>query len=549
MKKLIYLTIILLFPIVIYSQKLTEKAFFNADKISKNIDPYSLKIDEKSGTYIYQDYDSVTKKNIILSNKGNSGPYDYPEAYSAIFDSDGNYYIIAYNNTTDTTFAYFILKNGKEIASYDLIVESWNANNNIIYYICKENNKTCLAMLDMTTDKVSKGKSYDDIIPCSYPANVEGDEPSGNIGITNDGKPYYVAKSNDEAFLVIGTEEQKHYSDIDAYSLKTDAQGNFVYPAKSNGKFYDAGSTFIVKGNKEYKKFDYIYAPIYFDIASGDPVYIGADSTSESVYTQRLMIGDKEASKTYTGGIWNVDYTLSGKLYYVASNTDSKGNSTSFLVFDGKESKQYQSIGIIKILPGDKLLYTANVNDDKQVIVNDKKETEMENGWTVLDFSVAWNGNLVYVAGKYGNYEKKTKDKFYVYIGDDEFGPYDGVLSVDYTNNSYVLTDKANNYVYLTNKIKDAKNYVYKYILYWNDNNSEEFDNIENVSLINGKPLYTASNYSAKNATTKYKLYYGDKSISSEYENITDYKYNDATKLVTFTGLRGKEFYKVEIQF
>ena len=101
------------------------------------------------------------------------------------------------------------------------------------------------------------------------------------------------------------------------------------------------------------------------------------------------------------------------------------------------------------------------------------------------------------------------------------------------------MTDKANNYVYLTNKIKDAKNYVYKYILYWNDNNSEEFDNIENVSLINGKPLYTASNYSAKNATTKYKLYYGDKSISSEYENITDYKYNDATKLVTFTGLRG----------
>lgn len=543
MKKLIFFIIIV--PICVLSQTVNEKSIFKFDNL-QNVQAYSLKFDEKTGTYLYSDYDTTTKKSILYSNKGNSSTYDFVDYYDAVIYTDGNYYSTADNNITDTTYEYFIIKNGKEIAKYDYINTFWKEKNGVIYYQCKEGDKSYFSSLELSTGNISKGKAYDDILLCSFPQAPREEEQEGEIGFTTDGKPYYIAKLNNEAFLVIGTEEQKHYSDIDAYSFKTDPSGNFCYTAKDKGVFYNAGNTFVVQGNKEYKKFDYINSPFIFD-ESGTVIYVGSDSV-DSASPQRLMIGDKEASKTYDGGLYNVQYSPDKKLYYVASEKKKKSEDyVSFVVYDGKEGKKYQSVGIIKATPGE-LLYIANKSDNEQVIVRGNKELNAEYP-TILDVSVLPNGKFVYVGGSYGDYDKKTYDKFYVQLGEDELGPYDDVMPINYETNDYVMGDASGNNVYVVNKLINRKDYIYKQNLYYNTKNIGEFDNIENISLYKGKPLYTASILTDKvNYYYKYKIYYNGKEISPEYDSIDGFKLDEPTGTITFTGTRGKEFFKVEIK-
>ena len=214
MKKIFLFT--LLIPVIIFSQSISEKSLFKFDKITSIEDGNTIKIDDKSGTYLYQDYDSVSQKDILFSNKGNSTSYSYIDYYDALFDSDGNYYVIADNNLTDTTYTYFILKNGKEIATYTEMNMGWTMDHNKIYFTCKDNDKSYLAVYDPGTGNFSKGKEYEDVQLCYYPDNAGGDEPQATIGFTNEGEPYYVARQNNESFLVIGAKEQKHYADIDA---------------------------------------------------------------------------------------------------------------------------------------------------------------------------------------------------------------------------------------------------------------------------------------------------------------------------------------------
>lgn len=547
MKKIF--VILLLLPVIIYSQSISEKSLLKFGNMTSITDGSSIKIDDKSGTYLYQDYDTITQKDIIFSNKGNSGAYSYIDYYNALFDADGNYYVIADNNITDTTYSYFILKNGKEIATYNDINMGWLMDHNKIYFTCKEKDKSYLAVYDPASGNFSKGKEYDDVQPCYYPVNTMGDEPQATIGFTRDGEPFYVARQNNEAFLVIGTKEQKHYSDIDVYTVTLDSvSGTLIYAAKSSGQFYNAGNAFVVKGDKEYKKFDYIYSPFYTDPVSGDPVYIAADSLTDST-PQRVMIGDREASKTYSGGLYSLDFTQSGKMYFIASEMKNNNTYYSYVVFDGNEGKKYSSVGAVKIVPGDKLLYSATKSENQPVIVYAglEKKCDYQN---VLDVSMLGNGKLAYIQGNYGDYTKKKKDEFYVEIGDDEFGPYNSVPLLSMSGMDYFVSDKSGNYAYIGQRITNLKDYTYKSTLYYNNEESKEFDLIDNVALVNGKPLYTASNSSEKtDYAYRYRIYYGTKTIGPEYESVSNYKYDEAAKLVTFTGIRNKEVFHVEIKF
>ena len=479
MNKLFYLLSFLFIPVCIFGQTVNEKSLIRFDNLPQ-VQAYSLYVDEKSGTYLYSDYDTTSKKTTLYSNKGNSEVYDYINYYGAIFDAEGNYYVTAYNNLTDTTFIYFMLKNGKEISKFDMMSLNWKDNSGKIYFSCKEGDKSYLAAYDMISGNISKGKIYDDVILCSFPKSTgsgdEGDE-DGEIGFTSGGDPFYIAKANNEAFLVVGTQEQKHYADMDTYTFTQDPAGNFVYAAKSSGAFYnDAGNAFIVQGTNEYKKFDYIYGPVLFD-NSGTAIYIGGDSTATD-NPQRVMIGNKEAGKSYSLGVSNLQLTPNGKLLYIATELIKNGDeNVSFVVFDGKEGKRYQAIGITRILPNSKILYVATVSDDKQVIVRGNEEIDIDQP-TILDVDALQSGELTYISGKYGDYDKKEKDKFYVHIGDDELGPFDGAEQINYDNNEYIISDKSGNYLYLVTKVTDFKTYTSKEILYSKEGKVGEFDNI-----------------------------------------------------------------------
>jgi hypothetical protein len=553
MKKLIFVIIFLTVPYLIYSQSITEELIVRFDNL-QSVDGYSFKYDEKTGTYLYLSYDTTNvHTNKLFSNRGNSDNYDFIDVYNCIFDSDGNYYVICSNNFSDTTGIYFIIKNGKEIDSFDNLNLNWAEKNGLIYFISKKNEKSCISSYNISENSFTKGKEYDDIILCSYPnAEIEG-EPQPEIGFNTPGEPYYIAKDKSKTFVVIGTEEQKKYSDIDPYNFTADKNGNIAYVAKNAGNFDYAGNAFVVCNNKEYKKFDYIYNIIFN--TEGIPVYTAADSVADGT-SERLMEGDNAVSKTYTGGLYNVEFTKKGTLYFIASEKKKKSEDfESFVVYGGKEGARYQSVNRIKTTPNDLIYYMAQKSDTKSVLVSqeltDNIFDEYEINYpSVIDAFTFSDGEVAYVGAIYGNYQKKIKDKYYVYIRGEKFGPYEGIQPIDNITGDYIKFDNynyKNNYFFIFSINNSSGDYLAT--LNSNKGMSSNFSEIQNAVLYKEIPLYTASYMVDKvNYTYKYRVYYNNKSISPEYDAINDYKFDEKTGIVTFIGLKDKEFVNAKIK-
>ncbi len=504
----------------------------------------------QSGTYFFSSYDTVTQKYTLYSNKGNSKPYNSVFDYNGIIDKQGNYYVTAYNNI-DTVYTYYLLKNGGEIASFDYMDASMTEKDGIIYFSCRQNEKYQLAEYNTSDGSLKKSPAYDELYFVYYPVTYYEEEPVGQIGFTADGKPYYLAVLNNERFMVVGGAEQKHYSDIDMYNFAVDKNGALVYFAKDKGNFYvEKGNTFLVQGDKEYKKFDYLYGPIVID-NNNTPIYIGGDSAGGYIYPQRIVTGNTEG-KTYTSGVSDIRFTPKGKLAYIASNVvnSDKGIYESYLVIDGKESKHYRWINYLSFLADDTPVFFGNRGDNKPgVIVKGTEETETEYP-DLYELKVLDNGEFSYVEVKYGNYEKKQKDRYRVVIGDEEFGPYDGMQSMYWNNGAYILTDKYGNYAFITMKLTDAVNYTYENRLYTNTAKSRTSEYFDNVYLFKGKALFTTSRLIDKiNYVYDYSLYYGDKQIGSVYNSVNDFKLDEKSGTATFKASKGKDLYLVEVKF
>jgi hypothetical protein len=545
MKKLILFSLFILTPYLSYTQEVMEKPLVKFSPYEQ-VDGYSFKFDTASNSYFYARYDTIGKVFALIGNRGNSVQYDYISAYSGVFDSKGNYYLIASNNITDTTFTYFLLKNGKEIAVFDEINENWKVKEEKIYFACKENGHSYLAYYDMTDGTLSKGKPYDDIKLVYYEQPISEGEPVGEIGFTKNGEPYYLASLNNQAFLVIGTAEQKHYSDVDEYYVTEDTRGEMTYFAKDKGKFYESrGDVFVIQGSREYgKKCDYLYGPILFD-KTNTPVYICADSAGETS-PQRVIIGDKE-EKTYNGGVYDLRYSSAGKLIYIASEVKDQ-NYKNFVVYDGKEGKKYNSVMFFSFLPDDLPLYSAVKNNNKAVIVEGSKV--IPSGYSdITDVQLMANGDLAYVGAVYGDYKKKIKDKFFVHLGDKILGPFDGMIAEDYVNSRYLLFDPQSNYAFIIFKLKNIENYVSTQQLVTAGYTSREFDGITNPVFYKSKVLWTASTIvNAENYTYKYQIYYDNKPVGREYDYIGDYVFDSKTGKVTFIAMAANEFFSIVIQ-
>jgi hypothetical protein len=538
-----------MFSVSVFAQRVNEKKIAGFPELN-TVDAYSFKYDGNTGTYFYSSYDTTTQKYSIFSNKGNSVLYSYVNEYSGIVDKDGNYYVTA-NNNVDTVYTYYMLKNGKEIAAYEYIDAMWTEKDGTIYFSCKDNGKYYFVEYNTFDGSKKKSPAYDEIYFVYYPITYYDSEPVGTVGFTPDGRTYYVASLGDEKFLVIGGAEQKHYSDIDLYTFEPDKNGVLTYFAKDVGKFYEErGNSFVVQGDKEYKKFDYVYGPLLFD-NSNTPIYIAGDSAGGYIYPQRVVVGNTEG-KTYTSGIYDIKVTPKGKLAYVASNVVNTDENIyeSYLVIDGKEGKRYRYISYVSFLPDDTPVYFGSKGENKPgVIIKGTEEIPTEYP-DIYELKVFDNGELSYVEAKYGNYEKNIKDKYRVVIGDESFGPYDGVSNMYWNNGAYVITDKDGNYAYITMKLIDAETYNYENRLYTNTGKSKNADYYDNVYLLKGKVLYTTSKLTDNvNYVYEYQMYYGNKKIGSAYNSINDFKLDEKSGTATFKAVIVKDLYFVEIKF
>lgn len=545
MKKLFFLLFIFV-PLALYSQTVSEKLINKFTQLGET-DAYSIKYDVKSGTYVYAVYDTTKiVKNSIISNKGNSGDYDFVNNFATIFDSDGNYYVVVSQNLTDTTSKNTFLKNGKEIATYDYInSEIWESNGNV-FLMCTNNGKSFIAKYNIGGGNLIKGKEYDEILLCDFEKNVYEGEPMAKLGFTKDGKPFYIAKSNSKSFMVIEEEEQMPYSDIDAYTVVQDKNGKLAYVAKDTGSILNPGGAFVVYGNTKYNTANNIYNLLFDN--EGNVVYLATDFTTNEDYPQKIMKGNKAISKTYLGGINYLNITPEGKIYFTASEKKNAEEYVYYFVYNGKEHKAYISVLNPKVYSGDKFVYTAQIEDERYAIVNGADEIKLGKKQYVQSADLLENGSLAYVVVEYGDYDRKIKDKYSISINDKKSGPFDGMQMLDYEKNSFVISDKSGNYAYMINNIKNFTDY--SYILHTNNGKSEEFDLITDVKLIKGKAFFVASKFADKDKYTyKYKAYYNNKPVSIEYDSYSELNFNEITNTISFIGSKGNEIYRIEIKF
>jgi hypothetical protein len=508
----------------------------------KDIYAYSFKYDAKHGTYVYSVYDSVKDNYILLSNRGNSAEYGYADVWTVLFDDAGNYLASTYNKITDTTFHYYLLENGEIVTEFDYINEGWTFKDGVLYFSAGQNGKYYFVNYNVSDKKMTTGNPYDAIEFVYFQYMPYEGEPMGEVGFTKDGEPYYLGTLGDEKFLVIGNQEQKHYSDILSFYIIPDMNGELTYFAKGRGKFYqEKGDAFVVQGVKEYDKFDYVYGPLLLD-KFNNPVYISGDSAA-ATYPQRVMVGNTRG-RTYDGGIYDIKLSPSGKIVYVGASKPDENKST--LVIDGKPVKTYDYIMFLSFNPDGKPLYAASKGGEKYFAVSGDEESD-DKYQTILDLKVV-GGKLVYVGANYGDYEKRTPDEYYVHIGENVYGPYNMIQTLDFTTGSCVNFDSKDNYCYTGSRLVDRNKYMYKHRVFTNNWKSKEFDYIPNVNLFKGKPVYTAGMViDPERYTYNYNIYFGDKEISPGYEEVLDYKFND-NGTITFVGLRDKKFYWVEIR-
>lgn len=531
------------------AQTINEKLIAAIPPANGSVDAYSMKYDTRTGAWVFGSYDTTAMKYTIITPLGSSQQFTYAMQYNSIFDESGNVYTIANDMINDTVYMYYIVKNRDVIGTYDFLNEGWAENNGVIYFSARTEGKEYLMNYDTKSGSFSKGKAYDQVRLVYNQAEYSEGEPVGFIGFTKEGSPYYVAVENDEVFLVIGAEEQKHYSDISWYDVKFDGSGTPCYIAKSEGKFYDErGNTFVVQGTKEYKSFDWIYGPLVFD-SGNNPVYVGQDSTGEYKYRSTIMSG-ANAVKTLDGNIYNYLFSPSGKLAYVAS-TDYESGIGEYvyqnrLIYDGKEGKVYNSVANVQFTSGVPVYIASDKNNKYFVVKGASAITEKYD--YIADFRLLPDGRFAYVGTKYGNYEKKIPDKNYVYIEGEKYGPYDIVSTSDWVTNTLVLGDKKGNYAYLTGKNTDRENYLYKYKVYTNKWKSKAFDNISEVNIINGKVIYFAGNQIKKDVYIyNYRLYVNNKPLGDSYSAFTDLEVDDAGTM-TFIASKSNNMYRVEVK-
>lgn len=532
------------------AQTINQKLITTINSQNSYNDAYSLKYDITSGAWVFGSYDTTSKKYTLLTPKGSSPEFSFAMQYNSLFDPDGNVYTIAYNNVTDTTYTYYLVKNNEVTGEYSYISEGWAINNGKIYFAAGLEGRSRLISYDTKTGEFTKGKAYDEIRLANIPVSYSEGEPVGFVGFTSYGKPYYIASEGDDVFLVIGEDEQKHYSDISWYELKFDSADNPCYVAKAFGKFETThGGAMLVHGKSEYRQFDYIYGPIEFD-ASRNPLYVGQDSTGAFKYRSTLMNADTPV-KTVDGNIHSYMFSPSGKLAFVTAPdaADEKGEAVYInrMVYDGVESKPFGSISNIQFSPKGKLTYVASDRKNKYFIIQEGELISSAFDY-IADYRFLPGGTFAYVGTKYGNYDKKETDKYYVFIGDNSFGPYDLVSTADWKNYSMVHGNRKGDYAYIASNNTATEGYNYKYRVYSNRWKSDKFDNISDLRIVNNKICYFAGNQLNRDEYIySYRLFVDNKKLGDEYSAFSDITVSEKG-VISFIASKGNSMYYVEVK-
>ncbi len=558
----------MLVNIQIFPQTTSEKLIFDINSISKtNLSgqPYQgwyyFFYYRATGTYVYMKPDTISEKKVkytFVSNKGNSKEYDYAD-YRAFFDEYGNYYAFAIDTLSRKEIICYLIKNGNEAVKSKNNLIVIGKHNGFIFFTQDENNGRALYKYDYINDKLYHGNTY----YMHY----------GDINFTKDNKPFFLSQSNpgypaEEIFFVIDDKEQKHYSDIEWISV--DPSGYPIYIAKKKDRFQSFrgieninSGTFLVWGNKEYKKFESIRGPVIFN-EFGIPVYVGRDFKDPEGKIH-LIVGNVKTGNAYYN-INELRLTPEKKIIFIADInknkvpiTDGLSQNAQCVVYNGIEGKIYASIENLKIYPKDKFIYIAQKKGGEKVIVTNDSEINVQHPGSlkieILDADILSDGRILYAYRLQRKINPKSEENSYIKSGDEIIGPFLGFPAIK-ASHYYFQTDYKSNFTISCIKRTDDSSNIKDYI-YSNTGISNLHDAIFYINFYRGKVFYEGADNSGRNYYGwKERIYYDFKPVSPEYDEISptyaansNFKFDDSAGILTFVGLRDYKFYDVEIKF
>ena len=601
MKNLSYLFLLLLITAIAnlsYGQKIEEKLLYSGTG-QNTVDAYSFYTDG-NGNYAYVEFDPNSNQSRLVSNKGNSDFYDVVNA-DAKFDKNGNNYTTAYNFRKDTTYLAennVLLLNGARVGEMTSI-DSYNAFvNSDGEYQCIVTEGDKQFILKYSIDKGIKKTGpyeavksiYAEMTDVPYMSEGDGDgKMYQNLFKNKNGDFGYIVIQNGKASIMFGNDvKNTDYTDISEISFTYDKSGALSYIAKGNGLFYSAfGSEFVVQGDKKWKEFNAINAPIKFN-KDNVPVYVTMDSINESTYLSKLVVGNDyykvmNSSKSseisgYSGGIYDMNLSADGSISFTGQSqiiTKNPGGYDDYTyrtvnVNNGVEGKSYYNQGAKKYNKSGSVLVAGSANQtDKKVSLfmikgNEGKVVSEKKYDGLNDYNFINDGNKFYYIGvTYGDYEKGTKDKSDVYVDGELIGTYENLLGQGSEDGNYnsMIFNNSGDYAFVVQNSNEKKvngEMVYDYTSEIVSNrdfdmpslpyNKERFAYIDNLRFLkNGKLFYIGYLY-PNDMTTESYLVVDGKLTGKPYTSLNNVKYNKDGSM-TFRASRGGSIYDVTIRF
>lgn len=546
MKKLLVLLLVLFIGSSLNAQDIKEKKIFDGLN-GQSYSLYDFRYDVKTGSYVYSPYDTVTLKSKIISNKGNSDSYSGVYSYDVIFDNSGNYYAIATSNVSDLVNQFFFLKNGKVLKQFNNISFPLSFRDDGVYFMANDGVKDFRVKYNVNSGEFEYGKQYDTIyLSAMRPMGGEGEgEPSYVLGVTRDGRDYYIACKDQKQMLVIGNTEMKAYDEIYNRNTYEDSLGNIYYIAKeiANGK----NSYFLVSGDKEYKKFSFVYPPVEFD-KDNNPVYSASNEEEEYPLSSFVVKGNDVISRTFNRGIYEIKFTPSGKIAYVGADTIADGSYTNSLFVDGKEILTNASIMGVMFNNNEVPVYSSMDKDNNTYLMEGTKVISDKYSY-IYDVKFSKSNKISYLGTIYGDYEKNLPNKSYYVYGTKKYGPYEEMGNYEGRMTNSIINDKGEFAFVATKsvKVKGEEYPLFKSFLVCDDWKSAEFSYISNLSSYKNDFYYVAAFTDSKGNENTF-LYKNDDKLTEDYDIISELNIDTVKGIITFLGQKKNKAYYVEIK-
>ena len=546
MRKLLVLLLVLYFGSALNAQDIKEKKLFEGLK-NQSYSIYDFKYDVKTGTYIYSPYDTVKLKSTIISNKGNSEYYSGIYSYDVLFDKSGNYYTVGTNNISDEASIYFFIKNGKALKQFNNITFPMSIREDGVYFMANDGTKDFRVKYNIYSGEFEYGNKYDTIyLSAMKPMSGEGEhEAAYEVGITKDGKDYYIACKDQKQMLVIGNVEMKAYDEIYNRSTYEDSLGNIYYIARefADGK----NSYFLVCGEKEFKKFTFVSPPLEFD-KDNNPVYCASDEVAEYPMSSFVVKGNDVISRTFNRGVYEITFTPSGKVAFVGADTIQDGSYTNSLFVDGKEILTNASIMGVMFNKNDVPVYSSMDKDNNTYLMEGTKVISDKYSY-IYDVKFSKSNKIYYLGTIYGDYEKNIPNKSYYVYGTKKYGPYEEMGNYEGQMTNCVINDKGD-FAFVASKLIKVKGEEYpliKSFLVCNDWKSKEFSYISNLSTYKNDFYYlagTPDNQGNDNSI----LYKNDDKLTDDYDTISELNIDTVKGIITFLAQKKNKVFYVEIK-